>query len=133
MKKLVVPLDGSDLAEAALPLAEDLSGATGAEIVLVTVGELPETKEQAENVDRDLTRVLDRSATRLRRPFRSRIEHSRDPAEGILHAVEEEGADMVVMTTHGRSGLTEMAQGSVASEVVRSGRVPVTLIRPRQK
>jgi nucleotide-binding universal stress UspA family protein len=130
MRKLLVPLDGSALAEAAIPVADHLSSATGAEIVLVTVGELPETTDQAKESHAALSGVLDRAARRLERPARRRVEHANDPAAGILHAVQEEGADMVVMTTHGRSGITEIAHGSVAADVIRSTNVPVTLVRP---
>jgi nucleotide-binding universal stress UspA family protein len=133
MKTLLVPLDGSELSEAAIPVAEKISSSTGAEIVLLTVGELPETKAQARDSEQAMMAFLDRAASRFRKPVRRRIEHSKEPAAGIIHAAHEEGADLVVMTTHGRSGLSEMAQGSVAEEVIKSGEVPVTLVRPRSR
>ena len=53
-----------------------------------------------------------------------------DPVRGILEAAEDEDVDLIVMGTHGRFGLAELTQGSVASDLVRHGHVPVTLVRP---
>ncbi|MPZ51067.1 MAG: hypothetical protein GEU75_17510 [Dehalococcoidia bacterium] len=48
----------------------------------------------------------------------------------MLHAAEEEDVDLIVMSTHGRNWLGELTQGSVANELLRNGRFPLTLIRP---
>jgi nucleotide-binding universal stress UspA family protein len=50
----------------------------------------------------------------------------------ILEAIEESGADLVVMSTHGRSGLDRWRFGSVAERVARHTSVPVVLIRPKK-
>jgi nucleotide-binding universal stress UspA family protein len=50
--------------------------------------------------------------------------------DGILQAADEENADYIVMSTHGRSGLSEFVQGSVAAGVLRHSHVPVLLKRP---
>jgi len=52
-----------------------------------------------------------------------------EPAEGILAFLEESGADLVAMATHGRGGVARLVLGSVADRVVRSGRTPVLLHR----
>lgn len=59
-------------------------------------------------------------------------ETSNSPSQGIVDALTAERPDLVVMSTHGRSGWAELAQGSVAEEVVRAGLAPITLVRPNQ-
>jgi nucleotide-binding universal stress UspA family protein len=54
-----------------------------------------------------------------------------DPAEAIIKFAREGGFDLIAMSTHGRSGLSEVLQGSVASAVMRSGVAPVLMVRPR--
>lgn len=53
-----------------------------------------------------------------------------DPATEIIDAAEREGADLILMATHGRTGLQRLVLGSVAAEVLRRGRVPVLMVRP---
>ncbi|MBI3943040.1 MAG: universal stress protein [Chloroflexi bacterium] len=53
-----------------------------------------------------------------------------DPAEEILAFIRDEEVDLVAMTTHGRSGLSRLLYGSVASEVLRKAPIPVLLLRP---
>ncbi len=58
---------------------------------------------------------------------------SDDPAQEIVRFAKEQGFDFIAMATHGRSGLSEFVQGSVASAVVKSGVAPVLLVRPKGK
>jgi len=130
--KLLVPLDGSTLAEAALPVAERLARRPGATIVLVGVFPPPESAAQAPEARELVQSWLDPAAERLRDlPVAQHIELLGDPAEGIVQAAREEGADLIVMATHGRSGLSQFVQGSTAEAVLRASPVPVTLVRPR--
>lgn len=134
MTTIMVPLDGSELSEVALPVAEWLARGLGAEILLVMVGHVPETSVQAANERADLRATLERVAGRLQgSSVRRRIGISNSPSQGIIDVIAEEQPDLVVMSTHGRSGWAELVQGSVAEEVVRTGLVPVTLVRPRQE
>jgi nucleotide-binding universal stress UspA family protein len=55
-----------------------------------------------------------------------------DPAREIIDFAQEGGFDLIAMATHGRSGLSEIVQGSIAEAVVRSGVAPVLLVRPRK-
>jgi nucleotide-binding universal stress UspA family protein len=130
MSKILVPLDGSDLAEAALPLAERLAIGLDAEVVLVAVGELPEMSEQAHEEGETLKEMLAAAGANLSTPVRQRVEPAGDPVKGILHAAEEEDIDLIVMSTHGRNWLGELTQGSVANELLRKGRFPLALTRP---
>lgn len=55
-----------------------------------------------------------------------------EPQREIIDFVREGGFDLIVMATHGRSGLSELVQGSIAGAVVKSGVAPVLLVRPRK-
>ena len=112
MTTIMVPLDGSELSEAALPVAEWLARGLDADILLLMVGHLPETAVQATGERADLTRMLDRVATRLHGlRVRQRIGISNSPAQGIIDIIAEELPDLVVMSTHGRSGWSELVRG----------------------
>jgi nucleotide-binding universal stress UspA family protein len=52
-----------------------------------------------------------------------------DPADAIIQAAEKEDADLIVMGTHGRTGLTRLLMGSVAEAVVRKAKCPVLTIK----
>lgn len=130
MTKILLPLDGSFCSEAAIPVAKDLAGSLNASIVLVTVGNLPETGTMAHEEEGELNDRLRRLAARHSLGENLRVDMGGDAAQGILNIADEEGVDFIVMATHGRSGLSDLAQGSVAQEVVRAGRKPVLLVRP---
>jgi nucleotide-binding universal stress UspA family protein len=139
-KKIVVPLDGSPLAEVALPYAEELAGKSGSEMVLLTV--LP-----LEGLDENLNqygymgKIVDTTMNQVKK-FSEGHGDCRvctatrvgSPAEGILDYVDKGHLCLIVMATHGRSGLSRWAIGSVADKVVRSTtRQPLLLIRARGK
>lgn len=135
-RRLLVPLDGSRLAERALPDALALANMTGGRVLLVqAVGALRGFRDggSAALIAREL-RAAGEYLTAVR-------EHSRytsvpvdvtvrlgRPAETILWVAQETGADLVVMATHGRSGLRRERLGSVALAVLQ-GSVPLLLLR----
>ncbi|MDQ6694084.1 MAG: universal stress protein [Chloroflexota bacterium] len=139
-KLILVPLDGSPLAEQALEEARVLAVATGAELVLVcAVNEFPEIRVARGSRD-EITRwqgeaaqivaYLDATAEVLRADgltVRTKIEYGA-PADAILHASEMTGADLIVMSNHGRSGLHRPWLGSVALKVVQGAPWPVLLV-----
>jgi nucleotide-binding universal stress UspA family protein len=132
MVKLLVPLDGATLAEAALPVAEQLARRLGATIVLIGVMAPRESAVQAAEARKQVRRWLDPAAERLRDlPATERIELRGDPAAGIMQVARDEAAGLIVMATHGHSGLSQLARGSTAEAVLRASPVPVALVRPR--
>ncbi|HEX5368315.1 MAG TPA: universal stress protein [Dehalococcoidia bacterium] len=128
--RILVPLDGSELSDAVIPYAESLAQKLGGELVLVMVGEVAETSKQFNEEMNELTQALEKRAERVSVPHRVHAVPAGDPVDGILQALNEEDADYIVMSTHGRSGLSDLVQGSVASGVVRRAKVPVLLKRP---
>jgi nucleotide-binding universal stress UspA family protein len=111
---VLVPLDGSSLAEQALPYAQKLA-APGCQLILLEVGQ-----------DEDDLGVLERHANSC-----ARLETAvGDPAEQILQVVRDLNVGLIVMTTHGRGALGRRAFGSVADAVARTSPVSVFVVRP---
>ena len=104
---LIVPLDGSALSERALPLAVELSRVSGAQLVLVRAASVSYPNESKPDAVGEAKTYLSRKANRLaKRGVRAEVAvpHSK-AAEGILFEAERRQADLVLMCTHGRSGL----------------------------
>lgn len=145
---ILVPLDGSERAEQALGVAELLAQKLGSTLLLVRVVPLvslatamasqgqvmsPEAYELLyESEERAARAYLDAQAEQVRsrtkvsvRTLMVRGEAARSLADGG----SAEHADLIVMTTHGRTGLARLALGSVADELIREGSIPVLLLR----
>ncbi len=142
---VVVPLDGSELAESALPHAESIARAGKAPIILVRAISFPATFAAnpygsmttvlvagMEEEERTARRYLSEIATRLRARGHSVETHigSGHPRVEITEAAMDSDNAIVVMTTRGASGLTRWVMGSVADSVIRSSRIPVVVIPP---
>jgi nucleotide-binding universal stress UspA family protein len=125
--RLLLPLDGSGLAECVIPVAAELASQLDAELVLLQV--VPdEVAGAVEHARQYLETVADVVAGKylVERP---RVQARTGRAEDTIAAVAG-SADLVVMATHGRSGLARGVYGSVAEEVLRRGGTPALLVRP---
>jgi nucleotide-binding universal stress UspA family protein len=124
-KTLVVPLDGSEFAERALPVAGALAERLGADVVLVTV--------PWEDEDRDAAALyLQQIATETpARVLDTVIADGPSPVDAIIDATEGGSDRIVCMTTHGRGRFRWAMIGSVAEGVVSRSDVPVVLAGPR--
>jgi nucleotide-binding universal stress UspA family protein len=141
--RIVVPLDGSALSEAVVPAVVRLAAGTLLEVVLLAVAAMPEEIEERDSVishldeiiqeeEADLARYLERHAHRLRAgriTAQTRVRFG-EPAAEIVRCAEEEEADAIAMSTHGRTGLSRLIHGSVAGTVLRTTRLPLLLLRP---
>ncbi len=132
--RILVPLDGSEVSERALPYAISLARRASGELVLVRAALAPlfstepveDQAEETTEAETELRAVADRVRT-----DGLTVEHHiyyDDPAPAIVRAAELQNADLIVMSTHGRSGIGRWIYGSVADDVLRSARVPVLLI-----
>ncbi|HUE75907.1 MAG TPA: universal stress protein, partial [Chloroflexota bacterium] len=133
--KLLVPLDGTTESAAALPFARTLAREGGLDIALVRVIAPPHANSTESDLN-DATDYLERVASELERDGQSAdsaVRQSDDPAMAILADARDQEADLVVMTTHGRSGLGRAILGSVATRVVENAHVPVVLLRPGER
>ncbi|MFN8481607.1 MAG: universal stress protein [Anaerolineae bacterium] len=136
IKTILAPLDGSELSERALPTAIRLAQAVGGRIVLVraawAAGLNDDSLEAQLNAVGEAEGYLDAAARRVARhgvAVDAVVPYAR-PADAILLETDLRRADLVVMTTHGRSGLGRWVYGSVAEALIARSRVPVWLMRP---
>ncbi len=142
--KILIPLDGSTLAERAIVQAEEIAKATGAELILIQVvqaplGKTPEAgqaeeekafRENAAQARAYLSMVATRiSGAGVRCRF---VVLEGAPAAGILAFAHDEDVDLIVMSTHGRSGISKVVMGSVAEKVMLTTKRPVLLVKPER-
>jgi nucleotide-binding universal stress UspA family protein len=147
-ERILATTDFSECAQIGLRLAGSLAGSFGAELFLVNVISekeleyISETDFPKKPVDIIATEQKDRLIQHFEEVLKpdereGLTPHPKikfgNPAEEILKASEELDVDLVVMATHGRTGLRHLLAGSVAEEVVRQASCPVLTIRPREK
>jgi nucleotide-binding universal stress UspA family protein len=146
VQRILVPLDGSQEALAALPFARALA-VPGTELILLTVvsvadeviagtGQMLVPADQMTAIEEDRTRVpLEELAQGLREAGHTvRVEVAAgDPASSILDVAEERGATLIVMASRGRGALGRLIYGSVADRVAREAAVPTMVIRAAQR
>ena len=141
---LLVPLDGSSLAEAILPDAQALARRLQARLTLLHIREkhAPSTVHGDRHLAsaQEAEQYLSALAQKLAQPGQTVAWHvhaddERGVAKMIVDQALELGADLIVLSTHGggaAAGLRERLLGSIAQQVVHEGRVPVLLIRPQK-
>ena len=147
-RRILVPLDGSKLAECALPYAEALAkGCDTEKVILVSVTERVQgyralkdpgqplgqrlVPEAFGKKEKQAQRYLDRIAKAMEAKG---INVSTEvllwkPAEAIVGYAKQSGCDLIIMASHGRSGVSRWAHGSVADKVLRGSPVPVLMVK----
>jgi len=150
-EKILVPLDGSKVGESVLPYVEDLvsklSPEVKAEVTLfqslspaqprtVSGREVPDVayaRKEMEDNQKKAMDYLNKAGEALRSKgvtVTAKVGVGDDAAEEIVKAAEEIKADLIAMSTHGRSGISRLAFGSVADKVLRRGtKVPILMVR----
>jgi nucleotide-binding universal stress UspA family protein len=141
LKLILVPTDFSVGAEPALRWASTLAEAAGAEIVLLHVLDLVApalvftAPEMGVWIDEPMIQEIRNQANASIAALAARLPRARtliregNPRSVILEVAKELGADLIVMGTHGRTGLAHVLLGSVAEHVVRYGQRPVLTVR----
>ncbi len=137
--RILAPLDGSMLAERVLPHAAAIAGAFEAPIDLLRVLEPPDRETQALSVDlldwemrrAEAQSYLDRVAKKLRgegaEAGGTLLEG--EPAERIVDHARETGSDLILLSSHGRSGLSATTLGSVVQKVILQARTSIMIVR----
>lgn len=147
-KKILVPLDGSKLAECVLEHIEQIAkGCNTEEVILVSVTErvtghsiAPEVSEvygsdvpiTIGKMQRQAEKYLGRIAGRLAKKGISNVQTAvlrGNPAEEIVHYAQENDCGLITMASHGRSGISRWAYGSVADKILRASPVPVLIVK----
>ncbi|MBX3468299.1 MAG: universal stress protein [Planctomycetes bacterium] len=136
MKKILVPLDGSPLADGILPHVERLLALEPAEVTLLHVLPPPEPEDVPGEVAalRRLSEAhLDTVRLRLEQKGATVqvVVRQGDPAAEIVFAQDERAPELVAMSSHGRTGVLRWLRGSVAERVLRAGRAPLLLVTAR--
>lgn len=144
--QILVPLDGSPLAEQALSCAVTVGRGLGAELVLFcavstawgTSKHLERTTvdkaDLLERIEAEAQSYLDQVADLVKQadlPVRT-VVYRGSAAEAIVDFAEQAGIAMIVMATHGYSGFKRWTHGSVAERVLQAARVPVLMIRAQE-
>ena len=141
---ILIPLDGSKRAEAILSHVEDLAGRYGATVILLCVvepvpfatGYEPSYVVLREDFERR-TKEAESYLAGLQGEFREKGIQARTSVvsgpvvDAIIKAAEREGADLIALASHGRSGLSQVFYGSVAAGVLHRIDRPLLLIRSR--
>jgi nucleotide-binding universal stress UspA family protein len=149
-ERILIPLDGSQLGEAALSYVEGLISKLApkekVEITLLHViteirhplhipggsVSVPYNEEELAEMKGAATSYLNKVSGGLRNEKATvmcKVSVSENPADEIIKAEVDVNADLVAMSTHGRSGISRFAIGSVADKVLRGGSVPVLMVR----
>jgi nucleotide-binding universal stress UspA family protein len=137
---IIVPLDGSELAERALPYAQRLASALRTHLVLVTVWEgadaalgaafmaaAPEIERAARE---RWTAYLHEARDRAGATGAKTVVREGDATDEILRVADEERARLIVIATHGRSGIGRWVYGSTASQLLRTAARPLLAVGP---
>ena len=148
-EKILVPLDGSKVGEAALPEVEKLTskllpeGKVGVTLIqvlaslshYVVAGEasarIPYTEQEMEQMKKKASQYLRKASEPLKKrgvsvKVRVEVGHA---ADEIIKAADEVKADIIAMSSHGRSGISRWAFGSVTDRVLRGGSKPVLVVK----
>ena len=146
-KKILVPLDGSKLAECALPHVEEIASKCGVDVVLVSVTERVRGYRPVEGYDSpsgerlvpEVAGKMDKQGQRYLNRIAKGLEskgikvHAEmlmgNPAEEIIIYAKTEKCDLIIMASHGRSGPSRWAHGSVADKVLKSSPTTVMMVR----
>ncbi len=124
-EKILVPLDGSELAEQAMPYVERLAQKLKSEVILITVC-LP-----GDPMERALAEYVERRAEKIQSlgvSTRSLCIEG-EPAVSIINFAEKNKIGLIVISTHGKSGVSHWPLGSIAGKVVQRSNIPVFLVR----
>ena len=145
LERILVPLDGSPLAEAMLPLARELARKLGGRLVLLHVAETAveerdrAVRAQAAEYLRSKRSVAEKYLNDVACPLEDEgvpvewvVLEGRAPRR-ILAYARETSVDLIAMATHSRGGFVRAIMGSVATRVLQAAHCPVLLARPRQE
>lgn len=142
-KKILVPIDGSKFAECVLDHVRYFSaGCNSAEVILLFVlepisggiSELPldwmdEAKKRgldfANNYLNEISGELQKSGINI-----TKVVTQGNPSESVLSYAQSNGIDLIILSTHGRSGIARWALGSVADKVIHHSSVPILIVTP---
>jgi nucleotide-binding universal stress UspA family protein len=142
VRRVLTPIDFSDASETALRHAKEIALTQGAEIDLLHVVDKPmfPSAYGVDSAEVSTEELLDKAEQGLGDLARDIVGHEHamvkavagHPVEEILNYVEQNDVDLLVIATHGRTGLNRLLIGSVAERVIRQSPIPVFLVKPER-
>jgi universal stress protein A len=137
-KRVLCPVQFDPNSLAALGVAKDIAKQNNGKLIVLSVvsPHVDPTRVGGAAMAAHDEKLAEQELARLKREMLNDVEHETDlrignPAEDIIKAEHDYGADLVVMATHGRTGVAHLVLGSVAERVVRESACPVLTIRPK--
>lgn len=133
-QRILCPIDFSETSMAAFRYADRLANVSGAELLLLHAFDSPESYDllgQTQPVDPALGAQLESYRSASPKVKVTHALHAGHPGEVICWFGEDRNCDLIVMGTHGRTGLKHLFMGSVAEHVLRHSRCPVLVVRMR--
>jgi nucleotide-binding universal stress UspA family protein len=143
-QKIMVPLDGSQVAECVIPHIETIAGKSDASVELVTViepleiptrGKIALSDDEIKQIDaegrKEAHKYLDQVSARLKQSgVNARaVLLTGKAADSLVRYANNNAVDIIIMATHGRSGISKLFWGSVAEKILRATAIPVLLIK----
>lgn len=142
-KKIMVPLDGSELAECVLPNVEAFIKGFTSDVVLVRVVKAEKTYRGEYPIDIEISKRRELEAIGIAKEYLEKIVDGLkhvgmslrtevivgDVTESLADYAMKNEIDLIIIATHGYSGITRWVRGSVADKVLRSANVPVLMVR----
>lgn len=133
---ILCPIDFSDYSRSALEMAAALARESGAELILLHAADTPMsyvdddgTETEESEALQELQKRLDQVQVPGQAPRLRRLLVEGDPGAAIIDVARDEHADLIVMSTHGRSGWSRLLMGSTAEYVVRNAGCPVLSLK----
>jgi len=144
LERILVGVDDSEPADAAVALSGAIARATGAQLMMCTVVDTRDVDEKARDYGYDPTPIAqsmraagERICERAQASVKPAVVEGRvlegEPVEALLQTAAGERAGLIVLGSHGRRGLGRMLFGSVAERVVRASPLPVLVVRSAPK
>ena len=148
LKRILLPMDGSQFSETSVPYAQSVISGTDAEIVLLTVAEPPSVpSDRSANIKPSWEEYRDALVAEVKEQATAYLERVRTafadkktrvklliemgkPAESIMQAAEREQVHLIALSSHGRTGAERVLYGSVARRLIDESGIPLLLIRP---
>lgn len=146
-KRILVPLDGSQLGEAAVPFVEELASIARAELILLQVVRLQYDLAVVDTHASELDKISSEYVTHARGAAQQYLDSIKErlvrkgiavqtvvevgsPAEKVVACAREKNADLIALSTHGHPGIGQRALGSVTYKVLHYADRPVFLVTP---
>ena len=143
-KRILVPLDGSQIAECVIPHIKAIARNSSTEVELISVvepidiptrGKIAFSEDDLKSIDAEAKQEAHKYLTHIVKRLSRADVNARPvvitgkPAESLIDYAGNNDIDLIIMATHGRSGLTRWFFGSIAEKLMRAVEIPILLVK----